>query len=566
MVTHSITTILPAAKASRLPVWFWLLLAALLLLAGRPALAQSPTERVLVVFKPGAAAMVQRQARPAELRVIHQFRRLPGMAVEVTAAGLESLRRDPNVLAVAEDLPVQAAESPNLTFLKIEAVQQAFGLTGAGVNVAVLDSGIDVTHPALAGSIVTQQCFNKNATCPGEVAQGDSAQDENGHGTHVAGIVHSVAPGAGLVAVRVLNASGNGYTSDVLAGFDWVLANQPQLNVKVINLSLGGGSYPGACDETDANTLLYSAAINAARQAGISVFAASGNSGKAEEMILPACVAGAVAVGNVYHASLGSVSWPTCTDAAAQPYQVACASNSSSALDVLAPGTQINSAWLGGGERVESGTSMASPHAAGMAALLLQADPTLSPTGIESILKETGAPVTDPRQGRQTPAINALAAVSAAVGGVPVSGAVLLQGRSDHSGSQILLSDQPCAAAEFAGAAAITTAAGQFELLLPASVRCLRAVQPGYLAAQVANPAGNLGSVTLLAGDLNGDQQVNILDLARAAGSFDTSDSAADLDVSGMVDILDLVLIAQNFKLTGPTAWPINPLAESVIQ
>ena len=133
--------------------------------------------------------------------------------------------------------------------------------------------------------------------------------------------------------------------------------------MNVINLSLGGGSYRGACDEADANAELYAQAVESARNLGITLFAASGNNGLTEQMMLPACLSGVVAVGSTYDADVGLFSMGVCTDPQTAPDQVTCASNSSEALDLLAPGAVINSTALGGGQGQRSGTSMATAHA-----------------------------------------------------------------------------------------------------------------------------------------------------------------------------------------------------------
>ncbi len=541
-----------------------------LLLAG-PTLAQEePKTPVLVLLRPAqvSAQGVERAQRqvldalpPEQAQVRHRFEQLPGMAVDVTAAGLESLRRNPAVLAVSEDLPVRAALADSTAFIGAPQARQAFGLSGSGIGVAVLDSGIDTDHPDLTGRIIAQHCFNQGNTCPpGSTAEGDSAEDENGHGTHVAGIVAGaglvapagMAPGANLVAVRVLDNGGAGYTSDVLAGIDWVVSRQAELNVKVINLSLGGGSYSGVCDEADANTMLYAAAVEAARAAGISLFAAAGNSGQADGLLTPACVSGVMAVGNVYNNPLPQGAWPTCTDTNVTPDTVACSSNSSDGLDLLAPGTLITSAGLGGGTRTESGTSMATPHAAGLVALLLEADSGLLPEAVETLLKATGAPITDTRTGRTTPRIDALAAVTALQPAPPLTGTVRLQGRSVLSGTAIF-SGAACDGIGQGEPAAVTDAAGGFSLAQP--VGCVLAAHPGYLSALAEQPAGNLGEVTLPVGDLNGDGAINILDLSLIARSYRSNDPTADVDASGVVDIFDLVLTARNFNLQGPVAW-----------
>lgn len=537
-----------------------------------PAQAQSPggesaTRRVLVARRGGPSTLRAAGAEPllrnvpaGEARIIRQFENLPGAAVEATAAGVAALQQNPDLL-VSEDLPVHAALAQSTAFIRADTARQVFGLSGAGVNVAVLDTGVDALHPDLAGRVVAQACFNHGSGCPVD----GSAPDEQGHGTHVAGIIAGqgasgtpgMAPGAGLAAVRVLDAAGSGYTSDVLAGLDWVVSHGAELNIKIINLSLGGGSYSGVCDTADANTQLYAGAVAAARQAGMAVFAAAGNGGQAEKMLAPACVSGVVAVGNVYDSALGVMTWPGCTDSAVQPGQVACSSNGGAALDVLAPGTLIESSWPGGGTAIKSGTSMAAPHAAGTAALLLEASPEMTPDALESLLKSSGIPVTDPRNGRVTPRIDALAAVEQLIGSATViSGTVQLQGRTDFSGVQVFAASQPCDAAAFpAEPVAVTGPDGRFEIHAVSVPGCVRAVHAGYLVAQAGQPAGNLGTVILPAGDINGDAMVNILDLARIAAQYKQNDPAADVNASGVVDIFDLVFTAQNFNTQGPIPW-----------
>jgi subtilisin family serine protease len=384
----------------------------------------------------------------------------------------------------------------------------------------------------------------------------------------VAGIVASrgqttpqgIATAAELVAVRVLGPNGTGFTSDVLAGMDWVVANQAQLGVKVMNLSLGGGGYAGVCDQADANTMLYAAAVQAARQAGITVFAAAGNSGQADMLMAPACVSGVIAVGNVYDAPLVSLAWPTCTDQNIVAGQVACSSNSSAELDLLAPGVLVRSTSLGGGEATKSGTSMSTPHAAAVAALLLQANPNLAPADVETILEETGVPLTDSRNGRVTPRLDALAAVTRVVIGqvTPISGTVLLQGRTNHSGTRIYLSDEPCSSSVTGEPAALTDNEGRFEINASTNQRylCLKAAQRGYLTAQKDTPQGELGIITLPGGDVVEDGVINILDLAFMAIHYRSSDSAADVNGDGQVDIFDLTIAASNYNQRGPvTNW-----------
>lgn len=559
-----------------------------------PALAQSPEGgevaealatdsqvRVIVALQPPAAGgdmavqqdeveraqeQVDQALTEEEFKVIQTFETLPGLVGEVTQEGLQELLSQPEVAAVALDLPVEIALVESVNQIKANQVWSQLGFTGAGVNVAVLDTGIDAAHPDLAGAVVAQHCFNQ-AGCPGTgESEGDSALDENGHGTHVAGIIASrgassgrgVAPGAGLVVVRVLGKSGNGYTSDVLAGLDWVISRQAQYQVKAVNLSLGGGAYSGNCDTANATTQLYRQAVEAARDAGMVIFAASGNSGYSQQMMAPACVSGVISVGSSFNTL---VDVPVaCTNGAAVE-QVACYSNSSVDLDLLAPGTAIQ-APVPGGLGSKSGTSMATAHATGVVALLAQARPALTPAEIEQALLETGVPVADARNGRITPRLDALAATLKVTGGtgepVIVSGTVLLQGRSDHSQTGIFLSEEACPADIEGSAAALTAADGSFQLnLAPGQTYgCLQAVQPGYLVGQQATFKSNLGTLTLPGGDVTGEGLIDIFDLASVATHYGTAEAQADIDRSGRVDIMDLAIIASNYKLVGPATWP----------
>jgi hypothetical protein len=538
---------------------------------------QSPPEGVTVGIQLQDIAQTQaavlNRLPAAEFQLAHRYKTLPGLAGEVTAAGLETLRRQPEVETIALDLPVEATLTESRLLIKAEQVWQSFGLDGTGVNVALLDTGVDVTHLDLADRIIAQHCFNRNQCPPEDANEGNNAQDEHGHGSHIAGIIASqgqasprgIAPGAGLVVVRVLGPNGLGFISDVLAGLDWVIANQSELEARIINLSLGWGSYTGICDQADANTRLFAAAVEQARREGITIFAASGNSGLPDHMLAPACIAGVVSVGGVYDTSFSTITLGgICTDTNTVADQVACISNSSSALDLLAPGVTINSTALGGGQITRSGTSMATAHAAAVAALMLQADPNLTPDEIESILVETGAPITDRRNGRVTPRLDALAAVTRIIGEpeqTTLSGVILLQGRSNHSDAQIFLSEATCPISQPSNPSLVTNVEGHFEITAPAgqTYGCLQVVKTGYLAAQKISPQGNLGVTTLPGGDVTGDNVVDIFDLTLIASNYSTTDPLTDINADGQVNIIDLVIMASNYGRRGPIEIGAEP-------
>jgi len=182
---------------------------------------------------------------------------------------------------------------------------------------------------------------------------------------------------------------------------------------------------------------------------------------------------------------------------------------------------------------------------------------------VETLLKETGVPVTDARNGRVTPRIDALAAITRVTGTeiTTLSGTVLLQGRTDHSGTAIFLSKEACSMAKADTPAIITGTDGTFEILIPdgQNYQCLQVVQLGYLTGQYSSPEGELGVMTLLGGDVTGDNIIDIFDLAFIASRYDTSDLTADINADGIIDIFDLAMTASNFQQQGPILFGENP-------
>ncbi|MCH7640899.1 S8 family serine peptidase, partial [Patescibacteria group bacterium] len=164
-------------------------------------------------------------------------------------------------------------------------------------------------------------------------------------------------------------------------------------------LGTGGSHLPGTCS---AESPAFTAAVEMTRAMGITSFAGSGNSGSKTDILYPACMKQVVSVGAVYDADVGSQSWPGCTDPTTAADQVVCFSQSSAFLDLLTPGSRIDSTVPGGGLANHSGTSMATPAAAAAAALLLESEPLLSPADVEARLKETGVPVADAGNGVTT--------------------------------------------------------------------------------------------------------------------------------------------------------------------
>jgi hypothetical protein len=223
-----------------------------------------------------------------------------------------------------------------------------------------------------------------------DFANEDSSLDgASRHGTNVAAIASQVAPGADLIGLDVFDGNG-AFTSDILAALDWVVENQETYNIVAANMSLGGGESQTTCQVS-----AFTAAIDAAKEAGVLVSVSSGNDGWSNATGFPACVPSATTVGAVYDADMGSISFSVCSDATTAADQVTCFSNDADHVDLLAPGSVINAGGIS-----MSGTSQAAPHVAGAAAVVASAYPDLSPTEIEAKLIATGTELRDMRSGR----------------------------------------------------------------------------------------------------------------------------------------------------------------------
>jgi aqualysin 1 len=273
------------------------------------------------------------------------------------------LSQDPQVQLVEEDSIMEAIAtqtSPPWGLDRIDerdrplSASYSYTRTGSGVNAYIIDTGIRRTHTQFGGRAVA-----------GFDAIGGNTSDCNGHGTHVAGTVggstYGVAKGVRLYAVRVLSCSGSGSTSGVIAGVDWVRANH--VKPAVANMSLGGG----------ASSSLDTAVRNSIA-AGVTYSVAAGNSNTNAGNSSPARVGEAITVGS-----------STINDARSS------FSNFGSVVDIFAPGSSIRSAWYtsDGATATLSGTSMAAPHVAGVAARYLEGNPTASPSSVRAAIVNT---------------------------------------------------------------------------------------------------------------------------------------------------------------------------------
>jgi subtilisin family serine protease len=493
------------------------------------ALDAAPSTRVIVAFNaPGAPDAGSRSADDRALRrqaiaakrarllggmstgdfiLRRAFEHIEAMAGEITPAGLLRLIRDPDVVHVDLDHGGSAQLAQAVPLTNIDQIQ-ALGFTGAGVTVAVIDSGIDTDHPDLGDSLVDEQCFCSGGSgcCPGggtTQSGPGSAEDNNGHGTNVTGIITSNgtiapvggAPDADVIAVKVLDSAASFCcSSDVIAGMDWVLTNHPE--TRVVNMSLGTFAlFAGDCDNFNATTIAYASAVNALTANGTIVFASSGNQGSGTSMSAPACVASAMSVGAVWDSNVGSVTVLSCTETSTAADQVTCFTNSNASTDLFAPGAPTTSTGLGGGTSTYFGTSQASPLAAACAAALLEADSSLTPSQLETALESSPVMVTDVTNGLSFPRLDCLAALDAVDTGpcpiVPLAGCrtatqslLLLKDLADPSDSLLYkwLKGQSTTQADFAD----PTAGSDYSI-------CIYTGPGNALALQATVSAGSSG-------------------------------------------------------------------------
>jgi subtilisin family serine protease len=365
-------------------------LAALAAIASAGAAAQaSSSSSYVVVFRPGVAqvpatAAAIARANGGTVGFVYEHA-VHGFSVRASAQGAAGIARNPKVAYVEADqlYTASAQEVPTGIERIFAAGNSNIGIDGTDdrrvdVDVAVIDTGIDLDHPDLnvVGSV--------NCASGGPFSQscGSGGDDGNGHGSHVAGTIGAiddgngvvgVAPGARLWAVRVLNNNGSGYTSWVVAGMDWVAANAG--TIEVANMSLGGGVSQAIDD-----------AANGLANAGIALAVAAGNEHADMNNSSPARAAKALTVTALadFNGSPGGGASPTCrTD---QDDTLADFSNwGTKTYEIAAPGVCILSTWKSGGYNTISGTSMASPHVAGALALLASKGFARNWTGVSGL-------------------------------------------------------------------------------------------------------------------------------------------------------------------------------------
>jgi subtilisin family serine protease len=342
-------------------------------LLATPALAASTvlSHRYLVLTKPGAdpgvVAADHHHRAGAKVRFVYR-RAVQGYAASLSPARARAVARDPRVAWVEPDRRVRPAATPSVDWGLDRLDQRSPRLDGhysppargVGVTAYVIDTGIRLSH----------RDFDGRAVSGYDAVDGGSADDCNGHGTHVAGTIggttYGVAPAVRLVAVRVLDCSGSGAISSVIAGVEWVTAHHPAGQPAVANMSLGGGR-SAALDQ----------AVSRSIASGVTYVVAAGNDGADACGSSPARVPAAVTVG------------ATGRDDGRAPW-----SDFGRCVDLFAPGVRIRSTWDSGdtATRVLSGTSMASPHVAGVAAVYLDHHRSAMPAEVAAALAAEATP------------------------------------------------------------------------------------------------------------------------------------------------------------------------------
>jgi serine protease AprX len=384
------------------------------------------TSQVILTVKPGQEANAEKEIKKLGGRLGRRLKLVDGMAVELPNRVIKMISERSEVLSVHHDRPIAGHNSRTAVSTGVRAAQQQWGYTGAGVGVAVIDSGIAGWHDDLSyqGTSSAVRVVNgQRVTRFVDFVKGlPTAYDDNGHGTHVAGIIAGngydshganagMAPAAHIVSLKVLDEHGGGVISDVIAAFEWAVTNRVAHNIRVINLSVGARvteSY-----ETDPLTLAAKRAVDA----GIVVVTAAGNLGQRTVGLTKKTQYGAItAPGNApwvltvgAYSTQGTLSrWddkiapyssrgPSAVDFVAKPDLVAPGTG---IVSLASPGSEFFAskvAYLLKGTRLTpnrpylslSGTSMAAPVVAGTVALMLQANPSLKPNLVKAILQYT---------------------------------------------------------------------------------------------------------------------------------------------------------------------------------
>ncbi|MBI5146724.1 MAG: S8 family serine peptidase [Thaumarchaeota archaeon] len=324
------------------------------------------------------------KAKSKGAEILYEYNHaIKGFAVKVqNDQALENIKKNnPSISYVEPDYEVQAFAQTIPTGINRVDADLSSTISGdaqnsVNVDIAIIDTGIDSKHPDL--NVYKQISFVRGAK---------TANDDNGHGTHVAGIaaakddsngVVGVAPGARLWAVKVLDRNGSGSLSNVIKGIDYVTANAAQIDVA--NMSLGG--------EFTSSSLNF--ALSKSVATGVTYVVAAGNSAKDAQTFSPANHPDVIAISAIVDTDGKCGGLGTSTSYGADD-TFASFSNFGSVVDMAAPGVNIYSTYKSGAYATLSGTSMASPHVAGSAALFKASNPLATPTDVRNSLLSNGS-------------------------------------------------------------------------------------------------------------------------------------------------------------------------------
>jgi len=339
---------------------------------------QSEGSYIVVLKGPNGSSSIEADISRAGGRTERRFTHvLNGLSVRIKNSEVARLRNNPNVLSVEPDQQMFAVDTqsptPSWGLDRIDQrslpLNSTFTATaqGSGVDTYIVDTGIYASHTEFTGRL---------AAGFSSIADSNGTNDCNGHGTHVAGTTagttYGIAKSATLIPVRVLDCSGSGSNSGVIAGLDWIVAHHISGKAAVVNMSLGGG----------ASTALDTAVQNVIND-GIVMVVAAGNSNVDACNTSPARATNALTVGATGQYSTGET-----TDSRSSY------SNYGPCLDIFAPGSRITSSWIGGSAAIStiSGTSMAAQHVAGVAAVLFGRYPSSTASQIASMLRTAATP------------------------------------------------------------------------------------------------------------------------------------------------------------------------------
>ena len=354
------------------------------------------------------------------------YLRLPFMALHVDANNLQKLANNSAVAAIYEDkLSVPSLQDSTELIGAVAATAQGFD--GSGQVVAIVDTGVDRTHPFFTNKIVAEACFSTTFAAQGAVSVCPNGADQQlgvgsgvncpnnlsgcDHGSHVAGIAagsgndfSGVAAGANIIALQVFSRFDSvdicnpapapcilSFTSDQISALEFVFNQRNTFVIASVNMSLGGGRFDSVCDNEPQRL-----AIDLLRSEGIATVVAAGNNGFPNAISSPACISNAISVG-----------------ATSKTDGVATFSNRSANLDLFAPGVSIRSSVPGNGFSVFNGTSMAAPHVAGAFAVLRSKQSDASVESLLGVLKNNAPLIVDNVSGLSRPRINLQQALAA---------------------------------------------------------------------------------------------------------------------------------------------------------